>query len=127
MVLHCRRLSLLPCVCAGEFAEAVRDQFMTERQEQLAQLEQAVLDATLQSPECNCDQLAHALMAMDPELLEAQACLSYAHARNLSLRFHRIRCTQAGIQKLSPGHQQMMKLGHGQGCRGPLPAQPAGM
>ena len=53
---------------------------MTERQEQLAQLEQAVLDATLQSPDCNRDQLAHALMAMDPELLETQACCSRSHA-----------------------------------------------
>jgi len=69
---------------------------MTERQEQLAQLEQAVLDATLQSPDCNRDQLAHALMAMDPELPEAQACLLLPCMQAL-LQFYWIRCTQAGI------------------------------
>ncbi len=46
---------------------------MSERQEQLAQLEQALLDATLQSPDCTRDQLARALMAMDSDLPEAQA------------------------------------------------------
>ena len=47
---------------------------MSERQEQLAQLEQALLDATLQSPDCTRDQLTRALMAMDSDLPEAQAC-----------------------------------------------------
>lgn len=65
---------MLSVSVSGEFAEAVRDQFMAERTEQLAQLEQALLDATLQSPECTRDQLAHALMAMDSDLPEAQAC-----------------------------------------------------
>ena len=51
---------------------------MSERQEQLAQLEQALLDATLQSPDCTRDQLARALMAMDSDLPEAQACPSAA-------------------------------------------------
>ena len=59
-------------VHAGEFAEATRDQFMQERQEYLSALEQAILDATLQSPDCTRDQLAHALMTMDPELPQAQ-------------------------------------------------------
>ena len=52
---------------------------MTERQEQLAQLEQALLDATLQSPECTRDQLARALMAMDSDLPEAQVRPPTAH------------------------------------------------
>ena len=46
---------------------------MMERTEQLAQLEQALLDATLQSPESTRAQLARALMAMDSDLPEAQA------------------------------------------------------
>ncbi len=60
------------CGCAGEFAEAVREQFMTERAEALARLEQALLDATLQAPECTRDHLARALMALDPDLTQAQ-------------------------------------------------------
>ena len=65
-------------VHTGDFAEATRDQFMQERQEHLAALEQAILDATLQSPDCTRDQLAHALMAMDSELPQAQVCHSSA-------------------------------------------------
>lgn len=60
------------CCCAGEFAEAVREQFMTERAEALARLEQALLDATLQAPDCTRDRLAQALMALDPDLTQAQ-------------------------------------------------------
>lgn len=62
------------CVHTGDFAEAVRDQFMTERGERLAALEEALLDATLQSPDCTHAQLAAALMAQDPELPQAQVC-----------------------------------------------------
>ena len=65
-------------VRAGDFAEATRDQFMQERQEHLTALEQAILDATLQNPDCTRDQLAHALMAMDSELPQAQVCHSAA-------------------------------------------------
>ena len=68
-------------VHAGDFAEATRDQFMQERQEHLAALEQAVLDATLQSPDCTRGQLARALMAMDSELPQAQVCLTVLHDR----------------------------------------------
>ena len=56
----------------GEFAEAVRDQFMKEREEYFRALEQALLDATLQAPDCTVAQLAAALQRMDPDMTEAQ-------------------------------------------------------
>ena len=59
-------------VCAGEFAEAVRDQFMTERQEHFAEVEQRIMDETLQQPDCTREQVAAALRRMDPDMPEAQ-------------------------------------------------------
>lgn len=52
----------------GEFAEAVRDQFITERQEYLSEVEQRIMDETLQQPDCNRDQVAAAMCKMDPNL-----------------------------------------------------------
>ena len=52
-------------VCAGEFAEAVRDQFMTERQEHFAEVEQRIMDETLQQPDCTREQVAAALREID--------------------------------------------------------------
>lgn len=61
--------------CPGEFAEAVRDQFMSERQEHFAEVEQRIMDETLQQPECSRDHVAAALRKMDPDLPEAQVCV----------------------------------------------------
>ena len=60
-------------VRAGEFAEAVRDQFMQEREEYFGQLEQCLLDQTLQLPDCTPAQLAAALQQMDRDMTDAQA------------------------------------------------------
>ncbi len=57
----------------GDFAEAVRDQFVNERQEHFAELEQRLLDETRQQPECTRDNLAAAIMKMNPNLSEQQA------------------------------------------------------
>lgn len=62
-------------LCPGDFAEAVRDQFVAERQEYFVELEQKLLDETKQQPDCSRDQLAAALMKMNPDLLESQAPL----------------------------------------------------
>ncbi len=60
---------------AGDFAEAVRDQFVTERQEYFTDLEERLLDETKQQPDCTREQLTAALMKMNPMLQESQACL----------------------------------------------------
>lgn len=67
---HVRQLSL-----AGDFAEAVRDQFVTERQEYFAELEEKLLDETRQQPECTREHLTAALLKINPAFTESQACL----------------------------------------------------
>lgn len=67
--------TLLVSLGTGDFAEAVRDQFVTERQEHFAELEQRLLDETRQQPDCTRDNLAAALMKMNPNLSEQQASL----------------------------------------------------
>lgn len=67
---HGKQLSL-----AGDFAEAVRDQFVTERQEYFAELEEKLLDETRQQPECTREHLTAALLKINPAFTESQACL----------------------------------------------------
>jgi hypothetical protein len=69
---HCRPTDAACIDRTGEFAEAVRDQFMKEREEYFKALEQALLDATMQAPDCTVAQLAAALQKMDPDMIESQ-------------------------------------------------------
>jgi hypothetical protein len=67
-----------PCPRAGEFAEAVRDQFMSERQVWFSELEQCLHDETLQEADCARDHVAAALRKMDPGMPESQARIEEA-------------------------------------------------
>lgn len=74
-------LASVVSMLTGDFAEAVRDQFVTERQEHFAELEQRLLDETRQQPDCTRDNLAAALLKMNPNLSEQQASFLYpAHS-----------------------------------------------
>ena len=61
---------------------------MTERAEALARLQQALLDATLQAPDCTRDHLAQALMALDPDLTQAQVHCCSTSTKTLCPKCH---------------------------------------
>lgn len=58
---------------AGEFAEALRDQFMAEHTAYYVELEEALMEKTGFEADCTREQLAAALVQLNPDLPEKQA------------------------------------------------------
>ncbi len=58
---------------AGEFAEALRDQFMVEHAAYYVELEEALMENNGFEADCTREQLAAALVQLDPDLLDKQA------------------------------------------------------
>ncbi len=57
---------------AGEFAEALRDQFMVEHAAYYVELEEALMEKNGFEADCMREQLAAALVQLDPDLLDKQ-------------------------------------------------------
>jgi hypothetical protein len=57
---------------AGEFAEALRDQFMVEHAAYYLELEEALMEKNGFEADCTREQLAAALVQLDPDLLDKQ-------------------------------------------------------
>lgn len=58
---------------AGEFAEALRDQFMAEHTAYYVELEEALMEKNGFEADCTREQLAAALVQLNPDLPEKQA------------------------------------------------------
>ena len=58
---------------------------MSEREEYFKQLEQCLLDQTLQLPDCTAEHLAAALQKMDADMTDAQARPHTMHPLALTL------------------------------------------
>ena len=73
---------MLTKLSAGEFAEAVRDQFLNERIEYYKDLETAIADAaaadgtTISSDMCNQEHVRAGLMHLDPDMPDHTVRLS---------------------------------------------------
>ena len=63
-------------ICAlprpGEFAEALRDQFMAEHSAYYVELEEALMEATGFEADCSREHLVAALAQLNPDLPEKQ-------------------------------------------------------
>ena len=73
MTCQCLSFDVIHMVLAGEFAEAVRDQWLKERLEYFTDLESLLLEQTQNVPECSRDQLSAAQMRLDAALDQKQA------------------------------------------------------
>ena len=73
MTCQCLSFDVIHMVLAGDFAEAVRDQWLKERLEYFTDLENLLLEQMQNVPECSRDQLSAAQMRLDAALDQKQA------------------------------------------------------
>lgn len=64
----------------GEFAEALRDQFMAEQSAYYVELEEALLEATGFEADCSREHLVAALAQLNPDLPEKQVICHCRHS-----------------------------------------------